>query len=227
MAKKEDKVSKEKEERKETSSQTDTAQQQEKTQDAPPPQYSPTPQQAHTQGYQGSTQMPSPPPQYQPVAAGYPSALPYDQALGRPFILNTNDKGKQEKRESMPQTDEEQQRNMQNYPYSPNPLPYPQQQPYGYPGSSQMPQQPHYQSSPNTPGYSHFLPYSQVVYVQSPNHDSGPYRSRGQRKYTTESGPEYAGFTDVEVRRVFVRKEQVNEKKRIRLPVIKLIRKSS
>ncbi|GBM09631.1 Protein lifeguard 1 [Araneus ventricosus] len=208
---------------KETPPATETTQQQEKPQYAPSPEHSPAPQQqSEMQGYQGANQMPQPPqqpvqaqgyqganqmpqpPQYQgqPVPYNYPPALPYTQ--GRPFLQKTNDNDKQEE----PQTDEQQHRNLPNFSYSPYPPPYPQPQvqPYGYPGTNQTPPRPQYQSSPNAPGYPPLLPYSHVVYVQSPNQQSGPYRSREERKPTRESTPGYAGFTDVEVRRVFVRK---------------------
>ncbi|CAL1262574.1 unnamed protein product, partial [Larinioides sclopetarius] len=119
----------------------ETPQQQEKSQDAPSPEQSTTPQQqSQMQGYQGANQMPLPQYQGQPVPY-YPPALPHNQ--GRPFDLKTKDNDKE------PRSDEQQLRNFQNfsYPLQPPPYPQPQMQPYGYPGSSQMPQYPQYQIS--------------------------------------------------------------------------------
>ncbi|GFR01874.1 protein lifeguard 1 [Trichonephila clavata] len=75
--------------------------------------------------------------------------------------------------------------------------------PYGYQGSI-----PQYPPNPQgTPGYHYTPPYGQAAYGHSQRSDYGPIRP-GSRRTPWQTGPMpgYTGFSDVEVRKIFVRK---------------------
>ncbi|GBM09639.1 hypothetical protein AVEN_60272-1 [Araneus ventricosus] len=80
------------------------------------------------------------PPSPYPPLCPQPQVQPAPPAFGRPSALKKNDNDKQKKKASTPQSDDQQHRNMQNFPHSPYPPLYPQ-----------IPQYPQYQSSPNAP----------------------------------------------------------------------------
>ncbi|GFY71030.1 protein lifeguard 1, partial [Trichonephila inaurata madagascariensis] len=76
--------------------------------------------------------------------------------------------------------------------------------PYGYQGS--MPQYP--PNPQGIPGYHYTPPYNQAAYGHSQRSHYGPIRPGSRRNLSLETGSMsgYTGFSDVEVRKNFVRK---------------------
>ncbi|GIY06307.1 hypothetical protein CDAR_568981 [Caerostris darwini] len=170
---------------------------------------------------QGTNQMP-----HQPkILPNHDSKRRFSQ--GQPFLVKDN-KDSMPKQEP-PQTDTIQEKHKQNNDFSrssPTPDQQPQQnqtessqvpQPQQIQGPGQTPQPQQYYNPQYIPSFSYAysgknypppLPYNQVVYVQAvdPSQlNSSPIRP-GRENKNSSSLPEYTGFTDVEVRKAFVRK---------------------